>query len=256
VSLVDIQARVRSLTRSRSVGRALRGISVEERNLLLILPSTVGALELARALCARQPCRVTAGPVVADPRWQLASHVRTPAEIVREFAGERRLAASIISFPDQIAGEGEAFVPLRFLGIERRFSLLEAVLVLRHQPRVLQYRRARPAGAFRLAPIEYGQAMSAANHRTAPVRLMHTLLAGLEAELAEPPADWLASSSFALKSPVAFEFRVREELREIESLLRLALDTEVAQSPILQPALTSVSTLIRGSALASSRNPA
>ncbi len=256
MSLVDIQAHVRSVARARSVGRALHGLCAEELNLLLILPSTVGALEFARALCDRQPCRVTAGPVVADPRWHLVSHLRTPAEIVREFAGERRLGASVISFPDQIAGEDESFVELRFLGIERRFSLLEAVLVLRHQPRTLQYRRARPAGSFRLTAVEYGHAMSAANHRTAPIRLMQTLLAGLEAELAEPPADWLAASCFALKSPVAFEFRVREELREIESLLRLALDQEIGQRAILQPALTSVSALIRGNALAGSRNPA
>jgi hypothetical protein len=256
MSLIDIQAHVRSMARARSVGRALRGVSIDERNLLLILPSTIGALEFARALCARQPCRVTAGSVVADPRWQLIPHLRTPAEIVREFAGERRLGASVISFPDQIAGEGESFVAFRFLGIERRFSLLEAVLVLRHQPRTLQYRRARAVGTFRLTEVEYSHAMSAANHRTAPVRLLQTLLAGLEAELAEPPADWLAASSFALKSPVAFEFRVREELREIESLLRLALDTETGQRAIVQPALASVSALIRGSALASSRHPA
>ena len=244
------------MTRARSVGRALRLLPAAERNQLLILPSTVGALEFAHALCVRQPCRVSAGPVVADPRWRLTPHLRTPTEIVRESAGERRLAASVISFPDQLSGEGESFVTLRFLGIERRFSLLEAVLVLRHQPRVLQYRSVRPVGAFRLTAVEYGHALSAANHRTAPVRLMQTLLAGLEAELAEPPTDWLAATCFALKSPVAFEFRVREELREIESLLRLAVDAEVDQRAVLQPALASVSALIRGSTLTRPGNPA
>ena len=219
--LTSVRGHVRAMNRARSVNRALREIAADETNLLVILPTTVGALELARALCARRPCRVTAGPVIAEARWQLAGQLRTPAEIVREFAGQRRLGAPVISFPDQIAGEGESFVTLPFLGMERRFSLLEAVLVLRHQPRVYQL-RSRPTGGFRLTDVSYAEALTAADHRTAPARLLRTLLSGLEAELAQPPADWLGASNFALKSPIVFEHYVREELREVESLLRLA----------------------------------
>jgi len=184
--------------------------------------------------------------VSQEPRWGLGPYLKTPAEIVREFAGERQLAAPVISFPDQLAGEGDSFVTLRFLGVERRFSLLEAVLVLRHQPRVHQFRSCAPFGAYRLEPVAYGDALSAADHRTAPVRLMRTLLAGLEQELARPPADWLAATTFALKSPIVFEFRVREELREVESILRLAVGARRDRRAQLQPALASVTALVRG----------
>jgi len=233
------------LARARSLRHALDSIAPDDSNRLLILPTTVGTLELAGALCSRQPCRVTTGPVSVEARWGLAPHLRTPAEIVREFAGERHLNALVISFPDQIAGEGESFMTLRFLGMDRRFSLLEAVLVLRHQPLVYQYRSRRPFGAYRLLEVPYAHALSAADHRTAPAYLLRTLLAGLEAELAKPPRDWLAASSFALKSPVTFEFRVREELKEIEALLRLAVDARTDTPDRFETALKSVTALVR-----------
>ena len=237
---------MQNLARTRSLRRALSALTPDGVNRLLILPATVGALELARALCQRQACRVTAGPVTAEPRWQLAPCLRTPAEIVREFAGERRLNALVISFPDQIAGEGESFVTLRFLGMDRRFSLLEAVLALRHQPQVYQYRSRRPLGAYRLLEVPYAHAFSAADHRTAPVHLLRTLLAGLEAELASPPRDWLAAPIFALKSPITFEFRVREELKEVEALLRLAVNARPDTTDRFEPALAHVTALVRG----------
>jgi len=245
--LADVQARVHAMNRARSVNLALARMPADDRNLIVIMPSTVGALELARALCARHPCRVTSGPVTSDPRWGLGPCLRTPAEIVREFAGERRLNAPVISFPDQIAGEGDSFVTLRFLGIDRRFSLLETVLVLRHQPRVCQLRSGKLVSTFRLEDVAYAGALTAADHRTPPARLMQTLLSGLESELADPPADWLGARAFALKSPVAFEHHVREELREVESLLRLAWQADPDRRAELRPALDSVCALIRGS---------
>jgi hypothetical protein len=125
------------------------------------------------------------------------------------------------------------------------------VLVLRHQPRVYQFRSRRPLGAYHLTDVPYSGALSAADHRTAPIRLMHKLLSGLESELATPPPDWLGAASFALKSPVTFEFRVREELKEIESLLRLAVDARIDQRTRLLPALNSVTALVRGTIHAS-----
>jgi hypothetical protein len=243
--LGSLKDRLCAMARARSQHRALKVLAGLSGNGVLIMPTTVGALGLAQKLCERRCCRVTSGPVTADPRWKLLSHIRTPAEIVREFAGERRLGALVISFPDQIAGEGESFVTLRFLGLERRFSLLEAVLVLRHQPYVCQYRSCRPCGAYRLQPIPYSDALSAADHRTAPARLTRTLLAGLEEELRSPPADWLGAASFALKSEIAYEFRVREELKEVESLLRLAIAASLERGPDLGPALASVTSLVR-----------
>lgn len=246
MSLGNVQRRLRALARGRSCKAALRALGGADNNALLILPTTVSALQFARHLCGTRPCRVTTGPVAQEPRWDLSPYLRTPAEIVREFAGERKLDAQVISFPDQLAGEGESFVTLRFLGVERRFSLLEAVLVLRHQPRVHQFRSCVPFGAYRLEPVAYGDALSAADHRTAPLHLMRTLLSGLERELARPPADWLGAQAFALKSPIVFEFRVREELREVESILRLAVGARGDRRAELQPALASVTALVRG----------
>ncbi|MGH8314499.1 MAG: hypothetical protein ACRETU_05050 [Steroidobacterales bacterium] len=241
-----MQRRLQALARGRSRKRALRAVEGADNNALFILPTTVSALQFARHLCEARACRVTIGPVALEPRWGLGTYLKTPAEIVREFAGERQLATPVISFPDQLAGEGDSFVTLRFLGVERRFSLLEAVLVLRHQPRVHQFRSCAPFGAYRLEPVAYGDALSAADHRTAPLRLMRTLLSGLEQELARPPADWLGATTFALKSPIAFEFRVREELREVESILRLAVSARRDRRAQLQPALASVTALVRG----------
>lgn len=243
--LASMQERICALTRARSQRRALKALEGQPDNGVLIMPTTIGALGLARMLCERRCCRVTSGPVTAEPRWNLLPYIKSPAEIVREFAGERRLGALVISFPDQIAGEGESFVTLRFLGLERRFSLLEAVLALRHQPYVFQYRSCLPCGAFRLKPVSYSEALSTADHRTAPVRLTRTLLASLEEELESPPADWLGAASFALKTAVAYEFRVREEMKEVESLLRLAIAASIDRQADLGPVLASVTTLVR-----------
>ncbi len=243
--LGNVQDRMCALTRARSQKRALKVLAGQSGNGVLIMPTTVGALGFAQTLCELRCCRVTAGPVTAEPRWNLLPYLRTPAQIVREFAGERRLGALVISFPDQIAGEGESFVTLRFLGLERRFSLLEAVLALRHQPYVYQYRSCLPCGAFRLKPVPYSHVLSAADHRTAPARLTRTLLAGLEEELKSPPADWLGAATFALKSAIAYEFRVREEMKEVESLLRLAIAASIERQADLGPVLASVTTLVR-----------
>src|SRR5882672_666024 len=251
--LGSLQDRLCALTRSRSQQRALSVLAGEPGNGVLIMPTTVGALGLAQLLCARRSCRVTSGPVTTEPRWNLLPHLRTPAEIVREFAGERRLGALVISFPDQIAGEGESFVTVRFLGLERRFSLLEAVLVLRHQPYAYQYRSGLPFGAFQLKPIHYSGAFSSADHRTAPAHLTRTLLSGLEEELRRPPPDWLGAASFALKSAAAYEYRVREDLNEIESLLCFALAAGGERQADLDPVLTRVTSLVRDPARASLR---
>jgi hypothetical protein len=223
--------------RALSVACAVRRVQSAGNNMLLILPSTVGAMHLARALCARDAWRITTGVIAGQPRWGLTRHLRTPGQIVREYAGQQILSPRVISFPDQLAGEGDSFVPIPFLGSDRRFSLLEALLVLRHRPRVFGLRSCPPTGSFRLIEVSY-QDLSAASPHTTPSLLMQRLLSLLESELAHPPKDWLAASSFALKSPDAFERHVREEFREIESLLRLALFAAGGEKELIRSLLT------------------
>lgn len=238
---------VQTPTRAVSVACAVRRVQSAGSNLLLILPSTVGALHLARALCARDAWRITTGAVVGQARWGLTEHLRTPGQIVREFAGQQILSPRVISFPDQLAGEGDSFIPIPFLGTDRRFSLLEALLVLRHRPRVYGLRSCAPPGGFRLIEVNYQDLATPSQHST-PTLLMQRLLSVLETELAKPPQDWLAANSFALKTPAAFENHLREEFREIESLLRLALFAAGGEKEMIQSLLARLSEAANGAA--------
>lgn len=237
------------LARALSVRRAVRLLQRQPENILLILPTTVGALHLTTALCARQRCLVTSGPVVAQKQWNLVPHLRTPGDIVRDLASTKGLVFPVVSFPDQLAGEGASFVAIPFLGVDRCFCLLEALLVIRHRPKVLCLRSCLPSGAFGLFEVRYDDLLTESSREAAPVPLMRRLLSSLESELARPPKDWLAAACFELKTPSAFQRRIREELREIESLLRLALlasgnDVRFGQS--LAPTLAGVSRRLRG----------
>jgi hypothetical protein len=227
-------------TRALAVACAVRRVRNAGSNLLLILPSTIGALHLARALCARDAWRITTGTVVGQARWGLTQHLRTPGQIVREFSGQQILSPRVISFPDQLAGEGDAFLPIPFLGEDRRFSLLEALLVLRHRPRVYGLRSCLPRGCFRLVEVNY-QDLAAPSQHSTPALLMQRLLSVLESELAHPPRDWLAAGAFALKTPAGFENHLREEFREIESLLRLALFAAGGEKEMIQSLLARLS---------------
>lgn len=244
-----LHSSAKHLARGLSVRRAVRLLQQQRKNALLILPTTVGALHLTQALCARRSWRVTAGSVVAQKRWDLAPHLRTPGDIVKEFAAATGPVPPVISFPDQLAGEASSFVAIPFLGVNRCFCLLEAVLVIRHRPAVFCLRSRWPAGAFRLVEVRYDDLLPESSRQAAPVPLMRRLLSPLESELAKPPKDWLAAACFELKTPSAFERRIREELREIESLLRLALlasANEVGFRQSLAPTLASVTRRLRG----------
>jgi hypothetical protein len=54
---------------------------------------------------------------------------------------------------------------------------------------------------------------------------------------------------------VTFEFRVREELKEVEALLRLAVDARTDPPDRFEPALRNVTALVRGIHLAAPPNP-
>jgi len=211
----------RWLVRTRAVQRGLELLMRAPTNSVLILPTTRGALELARRLAAIRPCRITAGPVSSEGRWRLARHLCTPADIASTFAADSYLPCMVISFPDQLLGAGPAFCPVPFLGTTYWFSAIEALLVMRHRPAVYALRTCSARGDFFIHAIHYEDLLDLSGRARSLQALMGRLLAALEEELTHPSSDWLAAQYFKLKSQSGMRFRQREDLKEIECLLRL-----------------------------------
>jgi hypothetical protein len=199
----------RWFTRARSVQQALETLVPAPENTLLILPSTRTALTLARRLCDLRLCGVTAGPITTQSLWRLGRHARSPQEIVIASADFNGLQFMVISFPDQIVGNEVTFAPIPFLGSRHWFSTFEAALVAKHQPRVFALE------SDALVQIRYDDVLHSLPD------LMGRLLRPLELELMNPPADWLAARCLTQKSESGVRSRMREDLKEIECLLRL-----------------------------------
>lgn len=211
------------ISRIRSIRLALDSLAGMPDPVLLILPTTRSALMLARQVALARDCHIVAGPISREPAWEFAPLLRTPTELVQSHCGEANLSRTVISFPDQLFGNDLSFAWIRFLGSRYSFSSIEALLVLRHRPRVFALRTCSPAGDFRLTEVFYADLLDARTHLAPLQALMSRLLAALESELATPPADWLAARWLALKSESHWRFMVREELKDMECLLRLHL---------------------------------
>lgn len=211
----------RWLFRARSVQRALETLLAASENTLVILPTTRGTLQLARRLCDLRTCRVAAGPITSHPSSRLAQHARTPDEIAIACADFVELPCVVLSFPDQLVGHRASFCPVPFLGTNHWFSTLEATLVMRHRPRVYAVQSRSRCGAFSLVSIEYDDLLDATGHARSLRDLMGRLLRPLEEELTAPVPDWLAARCLTQKSEAGVRSRLREDLREVECLLRL-----------------------------------
>lgn len=203
------------LARAQFVQRSLDVLLAAPENTLVILPSTRGALQLARRLCDFRTCQVTAGPITVRPSCRLSAHVRAPQDIVLACADFAEMQCMVISFPDQLVGHEASFRPVPFLGTNHWFSTTEATLVMRHRPRVYA------ASGFKLTQVEYDDLLDGYGRARSWRDLMSRLFACLEQELAHPPRDWLAARYLAQKSEAGVRSRLREELKEIECLLRL-----------------------------------
>lgn len=214
---------VQWITRLRSIRCALATLEAAPRHLLLILPTTHGALRLARELCRRRECWVIAGPVSSDPKWRFGALLREPSDIAKAFVGMPQLPRTVITFPDQTAGHDLSCAWLPFLGTQYSFSVIEALLALRHRPRVFALRSRSASGDFGVAEVSYADLLE--NRASAPSlqMLMSRLLEPLQGELENPPADWLAQRWLARKSAARWRFSLREELKDLECLLRLHL---------------------------------
>jgi len=209
------------IARARSIQRALGVLNSVPGHALLILPSTRSALLLAREVCSERESHVIAGPIASDPHWGVAPLLRTPADIARDFAGQPELPRTVISFPDQLIGNDLSFAWLPFLGTRYSFSVIEALLALRHRPQIFTLESCMPSGDFSLVEVQYANLLDAQARMTSLQRLMSRLLGPLENELKTPPSDWLAAHWLAQKSEAHWRLRLREELKDVECLLRL-----------------------------------
>jgi hypothetical protein len=212
---------VQWIARNRSIRQALGVIDRVPGHVLLILPTTRNALRLAREVAAVRDCCIMEGPVTSDTAWQFGLALRTPADVAKAFAGQSELPRTVVSFPDQLIGNDLSTAWLPFLGTRYSFSVIEALLALRHRPQVFALRICSSAGDFALFEVPYAELIDSESHRAPLQALMSRLLGPLETGLLSPPPDWLAARWLAQKSEAFWRLKLREELKDVECLLRL-----------------------------------
>lgn len=231
----------RYFAHARSIQRALALLENEHAHALIIAPSTLGAFALARAVCRRRPSFVTAGPLSSYAGMRLTPHVRTPADITKAFACQSELPRSVISFPDQqVGGGGSACLVIPFLGARYTFSAFDALLVARHRPPVYALATCSKAGDFVLHEVRYAELFTMEGRLLSLPGLLRRLLMFLEEELARPTSDWLAQDFFRLKSEAVRWLRLREELKDVECLLRMHLQSRYCDRVRTETALAAV----------------
>lgn len=205
------------LVRWRAERRLAKRIQKECAGGLLILISTQSNFRIVRMLARITPLWISTGKLATENlRYVRTDYLLTPPEIVRLAAAHEMLPRIVVSFPDQMQGEGPSFVEVEFAGALRRMSLLELLLVRRHHPTVHTVQHDADSNELRLRAIDI-----AASQQSALDLGVKQLLAPIEPTLANPPDDWLAERVFASKSASASAARFRDDVRDVESLLRL-----------------------------------
>jgi hypothetical protein len=201
--------------RPLSIRRSLSTLARVSTNVLVISPSTRGSIAFAQALGRTRPCVITRGPITAAVPWPFDDCLRTAAEIAQAFTGQPALPRTVISFPDQ-SRVTSTCVMVPFVNQPHAFSTLEALLVLRHRPRVYALSASGRHWGFRLIEVQYEDAFDAEGRLLSLGSLVGRLLLVLAADLARPPADWLARPHLMQKSERALWIQAREELKDIE----------------------------------------
>lgn len=230
----------RSFARARSIVRALAVLEAESSHVLIVAPSTHTAFALARAVCRRRPCFVTSGPISCHPNLRLVQHAKSQADITKAFAGQSELPRSVLSFPDQHFPAGPGCVVIPFLGTRYSFSAFEALLVSRHRPPVYALTSVGGKCDFTLREVQYGELFSLDGRLLSLPGLVRRLTMYLEQELTRPPRDWLAEDYLRLRSERVRWLRLREELIDVECLLRLHLQTRHCDRVRTETALAAV----------------
>jgi hypothetical protein len=227
-------------TRPLWIHRSLCTLSRVSTDVLIIAPSTHGAIAFAKALGHARPCLITRGPITETVRWPFEDCLRTAAEIAHAFTGQPALPRTIISFPDQLPCVTSTSVMVQFIGHPHAFSTLEALLVLRHRPRVFAFCSSGQRWGFRLVEVLYDEAFDPDGRLISLGSLMGRLLRLLEADLANPPADWLARPCLLQKSERVLWMQAREEMKDIECLLRMQLQSRFCDHERTSAALAAV----------------
>ena len=217
----------------------VRQIRSHGPNVLLVLPATDRSVQLARAVCQAGACWVTKGAIFdcLAPEDPLIGCLRTPAEIIRAASKSGPLEQPVISFPELIVGDGPSFVKVKFLEQARYFSLMEPLLALRHAPKLLSVSSCLGARTYRLRAITLGP------HQDSDVLLatLRDLLQPVEREAWLNPPDWRAGNSLAAKTEDGFHASLREDCRDLESILRTMLLRKVGCERDIQGLIEALS---------------
>jgi hypothetical protein len=228
------------IARPLSVRRSLHKLAAVPAPVLVISPSTLGAITFAIALGRTRPCLITRGPITATVPWPFDDCLRSPSEISQAFSGQPTLPRSVISFPDQLPCITSTCVMVPCLEQRHAFSTLEALLVLRHRPRVFALSCPPTHWGFRLVEIHYDDAFNSEGQLISLGGLVSRLLVHLVSDLARPPADWLAHRYLAQKSERMLWMQAREEMKDIECLLRMQLQSRFCDRERTCAALAAV----------------
>jgi hypothetical protein len=228
------------IARPLSIRRSLHRLAAIPTPVMVISPTTIGAIAFARALGRTRPCLITRGPITAAIPWPNDDCLRSPAEISLAFSGQPTLPRSVISFPDQLPCITSTCVMVPLLEERHAFSTLEALLVLRHRPRVFALSCPSRHWGFQLVEIEYDDAFDSEGRLISMGSLVSRLLLHLVSDLASPPPDWLGRRYLAQKSERVLWMQAREEMKDIECLLRMQLQSRFCDRERTCAALAAV----------------
>jgi hypothetical protein len=226
--------------RPLSIHCALGTLSRVSTHALIIAPAAHGTIAFAQALSRVRPCVVTRGPVTASVPWQHEDILRSASEISHAFAGQPTLTRTVISFPDQLPCSASTCVLLPFLDQPHAFSTLDALVVMRHRPRVFALSSTSRRWGMRVFELSYADAFDADGRLCSLHGLMSVLLSVLASDLAAPPPDWLAREYLAQRSERVLWLQEREELKDIECLLRMQLQSRFCDQERTGAALDAV----------------
>lgn len=226
--------------RPLSIYRSLRVLARVSTHVLVIAPSTEGSIAFARALARTRPCLITRGPITSAVSWPVPDCLRSAAELAHAFAGQPVLPRTIISYPDQLPCVTSTSVMVPLLHEPHAFSTLEALLVMRHKPRVFALSCAGRRLGFGLIEVCYQDAFDAEGQVISLGSLVGRLLLWLATDLAHPPPDWLAAPYLPLKSARVLWTQAREEMKDIECLLRMQLQSRFCDRERTSAALAAV----------------
>jgi hypothetical protein len=166
--------------------------------------------------------------------------LRTAAELSQAFVGQPVLPRTIISYPDQLPCITSTSVMLPLLQEPHAFSTLEALLVMRHKPRVFALSFAGSRLGFRLIEVHYNDAFDADGQVISLGSLVGRLLLWLATDLENPPPDWLAAPYLPQKSSRMLWMQAREEMKDVECLLRMQLQSRFCDRERTSAALAAV----------------